>query len=216
MNSAFVYVALRTPFGRFGVALAQVRPDDPAATFVAGEPAAAPGLRPGRDRRRHVGCANQAGENNRTVGRLAVLLNGLKSSFRQDGTITTGNASQLNDGPSDLLGSEAVGPRIGRDPIAWIAGCERSAVDPQMFGYAPVEAAEAFAVRSLVCVDACGIDPEIVPAKGGAKAISHPLGASGGRLIGANAARLQETGDRYGVAAICIGQAFGVFLENVA
>jgi len=169
----------------------------------------------------------------------AAKLAGLKSSFREDGTITAGNASPLTDGASVvLLGSEAAASRIGRDPVARIAGRGVSAVDPPMFGYAPVEAAdralvragitwadisavelnEAFAVQSLACVDAWDIDPEIVNAKGGAIAIGHPLGSSGGRLIGTLAARLQESGDRYGVAAICIGvgQALAVVLENVA
>jgi len=388
-----VYVALRTPFGRFGGALAEVRPDDLAATVVTSALAATPDLDPTGIGDVVWGCANQAGEDNRNVGRMALLLAGLpvsvpattvnrlcgssldavimgsrtiesgdadvvltggvesmtrapwvlpkpsrafpagdvtavsttlgwrlvnkrmpaewtvslgeanellgekysisrerqddfsarshqladdawtagfydglvvpvhgvdlprdesiradstaaklaglKSSFREDGTITAGNASPLTDGASVvLLGSEAAASRIGRDPVARIAGRGVSAVDPPMFGYAPVEAAdralvragitwadisavelnEAFAVQSLACVDAWDIDPEIVNAKGGAIAIGHPLGASGGRLIGTLAARLQESGDRYGVAAICIGvgQALAVVLENVA
>jgi acetyl-CoA acyltransferase len=107
-----------------------------------------------------------------------------------------------------------------------------------MFGIAPVEAAnralarsgiswsdvaavelnEAFAVQSLACIDAWEIDPDIVNAKGGAIAIGHPLGASGGRVLGTLAARLRESGDRWGVAAICIGvgQGLAVVLENVA
>jgi acetyl-CoA acetyltransferase family protein len=165
-------------------------------------------------------------------------LAGLKPSFRPDGTITAGNASPLNDGASAvLLGSDAAAVRIGLAPLARIAGRGVSAVEPPMFGYAPVEAAdralaragigwsdvsavelnEAFAVQSLACVDAWGIDPAIVNAKGGAIAIGHPLGASGGRILGTLAARLRESGDRWGVAAICIGvgQALAVVLENV-
>jgi acetyl-CoA acetyltransferase family protein len=172
-------------------------------------------------------------------GSTAEGLGGLKPSFRPDGTITAGNASPLNDGASAvLLGSEAAAATIGRAPIARIAGRGVSAVEPPMFGYAPVEAAdralaragitwadvsavelnEAFAVQSIACVDAWTIDPEIVNAKGGAIAIGHPLGASGGRIIGTLAARLQESGGRYGVAAICIGvgQALAVVLENVS
>ena len=81
-----------------------------------------------------------------------------------------------------------------------------------------VELNEAFAVQSIACVDAWQIDPEIVNSKGGAIAIGHPLGASGGRILGTLAARLQESGGRYGVAAICIGvgQALAVVLENVS
>jgi acetyl-CoA acyltransferase len=66
-------------------------------------------------------------------------------------------------------------------------------------------------------VDAWKIDPAIVNTKGGAIAIGHPLGASGGRILGTLAARLRASGKRWGVAAICIGvgQALAVVLENV-
>ncbi|MEU0846898.1 thiolase family protein [Streptomyces flaveolus] len=169
-----------------------------------------------------------------TVGKLAAL----KPSFRPDGAITAGNASPLSDGASAvLLGSEAAGDRIGSDPLARVAGRGVFALDPQAFGFAPVEAAnralksagitwsdvsavelnEAFAVQALACVDAWGIDPEIVNAKGGAIALGHPLGASGGRLIATLAHRLKRSGERWGLAAICIGvgQALAVVLENV-
>ncbi|MCW2774458.1 MAG: acetyl-CoA acetyltransferase [Nocardioides sp.] len=394
MSSAFVYAVARTPFGRFGGALAEVRPDDLAAVAIKGALAQAPALDPAAIGDTVWGCANQAGEDNRNVGRMGVLLaglpvsvpattvnrlcgssldaaiigsrtiesgdadvvltggvesmtrapwvlpkpskafpagnvtavsttlgwrlvndrmraewtvslgeaneqlqekfgisrerqdafaarshnlaheawesgfydhlvvpvvgvdlkrdegirpgssaeklSGLKPSFRSDGTITPGNASPLNDGASAvLLGSETAGRSlIGVDPVARIAGRGVSALEPQLFGFAPVEAAEralaragitwadvaaielneAFAVQSLACVDAWKVDPDIVNAKGGAIAIGHPLGASGGRILGTLAARLQESGDRWGVAAICIGvgQALAVVLENVA
>ncbi|MGY3204733.1 thiolase family protein [Streptomyces sp. TE5632] len=172
-------------------------------------------------------------------GSSAEKLAGLKPVFRTDGVITAGNASPLSDGASAvLLGSGEAAARIGTDPLARIAGRGVSALDPQLFGYAPVEAAnramkgagitwsdvaavelnEAFAVQSLACVDAWGVDPEIVNAKGGAIALGHPLGASGGRLLGTLAHRLKESGQRWGVAAICIGvgQALAVVLENVS
>lgn len=169
------------------------------------------------------------------------VLAGLKPVFRKDGTITAGNASPLNDGASAvLLGSEKAAETIGLDPIARIAGRGAMALEPQYFGYAPVEAAnralaragvtwdqvgavelnEAFAVQSVVCVDAwlkLGLrDPEIVNQKGGAIAIGHPLGASGGRILGTLAKVLKEKRERYGVAAICIGvgQGLAVVLEN--
>jgi acetyl-CoA acetyltransferase family protein len=393
MSTSFLYAAARTPFGRFGGALADVRPDDLAATALSGVLAKAPDLDPALVGDVVWGNANGAGEDNRNVGRMALLLAGLpvsvpattvnrlcgssldaamiasrtvesgdadvvvaggvesmtrapwvlpkpsrafpagnvtavsttlgwrlvnermpaewtvslgeaneqlrdkfsisrerqdafasrshrlaaaawdagfydplvvavpgadlprdesirpgstpetlaglKPSFRPDGTITAGNASPLNDGASALLlGSEAAADRIGRTPVARVAGRGVSAIEPQMFGFAPVEAAdralaragitwadvdavelnEAFAVQSLACVDAWGIDPEIVNAKGGAIAIGHPLGASGGRILGTLAQRLVESGGRWGVAAICIGvgQALAVVLENVA
>jgi len=80
-----------------------------------------------------------------------------------------------------------------------------------------VELNEAFAVQSLACVDAWKIDPGIVNARGGAIAIGHPLGASGGRVLGTLAKRLTEERVRWGVAAICIGvgQGLAVVLENV-
>lgn len=163
----------------------------------------------------------------------------LQPVFRPDGTITAGNASPLNDGAAAvLLGSEDSAERIGRAPLARIAGRGVAALEPQRFGVAPVEAAEralaragirwsdvgavelneAFAVQSLACVDAWGIDPEIVNTRGGAIAIGHPLGASGGRLLGTLTAVLQERRARWGVAALCIGvgQALAVVVENLS
>lgn len=157
--------------------------------------------------------------------------------FRKDGTITAGNASPLSDGASAvLLGSESAAGRIGTTPLARVAGRAAYALEPQAFGYAPVEAAnaaleragidwsdvgavelnEAFAVQSLACVDAWPIDAEIVNQKGGAIAIGHPLGASGGRIVGTLAKVLRETNQRWGVAGICIGvgQGLAVVLEN--
>lgn len=164
-------------------------------------------------------------------------LAGLRPVFRTGGTITAGNSSPLSDGASAvLLGSAAAADRIGTTPLARVAGRAAHALEPQAFGYAPVEAAnaalgragitwdqvgavelnEAFAVQALACVDAWPIDPEIVNQKGGAIALGHPLGASGGRLIGTLAKVLRETGQRWGVAAICIGvgQGLAVVLEN--
>ena len=164
-------------------------------------------------------------------------LSALKPAFRPTGTITAGNASPLSDGASAaLIGSEEAAQLVGRAPLARIAGRGVSALNPQDFGLAPVEAAnqalaragigwsdiaavelnEAFAVQSLACIDAWHVDPEIVNAKGGAIAMGHPLGASGGRILGTLAGRLAESGERWGVAAICIGvgQGLAVVLEN--
>ncbi len=170
-----------------------------------------------------------------TPERLAALT----PSFRADGTITAGNASPLNDGASAvLIGAASAERLVGAPPLARIAGRGSFALEPQRFGYAPVEAAntalrragigwgdvtavelnEAFAVQSLVCIDAWGIDPDIVNARGGALAIGHPLGASGGRILGTLEGRMREGGHRWGVAAICIGvgQGLAVVLESTA
>ncbi|WAP52555.1 thiolase family protein [Arthrobacter sp. ATA002] len=397
MNQAYIYDAVRTPFGRFGGALAGVRPDDLAAQVIKASVSRAPGLDPARIDEVIFGNANGAGEENRNVARMATLLAGLPTSIpgttvnrlcgssldaaliasrqintgeadlmliggaesmsrapwvlpknekpypagdqtlasttlgwrlvnpampqewtvslgeateqlrekygisreRQDefaaashalaakawdegkyadhtvavdgveldrdesiragstveklatlrtvfrpasddasgGTVTAGNASPLNDGASAAwLGSENAAGILGLAPLARIAGRGAAANDPQFFGYAPVEAAnlalkragiswsdvgavelnEAFAAQSLACLDAWDVDPAIVNAWGGAVAIGHPLGASGTRILGTLARRLQDSGERWGVAAICIGvgQGLAVVLEN--
>src|SRR5215207_296790 len=80
MPEAFVYDAVRTPFGRFGGALAGVRPDDLSAGVIAATLARSPGLDPSRIGEVVWGCANQAGEDNRNVGRMALLLAGVPTS----------------------------------------------------------------------------------------------------------------------------------------
>ena len=171
-------------------------------------------------------------------GSTPEALAGLKPSFRPNGSITAGNASSLNDGASALvIGSDRAEGIIGVPPLARLAGRGMHALAPQEFGLAPIEAAEkalsragigwsdvgavelneAFAVQSLACIDAWGISPEIVNSEGGAIAIGHPLGASGARIVGTLAHRLYRSGERWGVAAICIGvgQGLAVVLENV-
>ncbi|MGI8523431.1 MAG: thiolase family protein [Nocardioides sp.] len=164
-------------------------------------------------------------------------LAGLKPAFRPDGTITAGNASPLNDGASGVwVGSAEAGDLLVTAPRARIAGRGTFALEPQRFGFAPVEAAnralaragigwsdvglvelnEAFAAQSVACVATWGIDPAIVNTRGGAIAIGHPLGASGARLVGTLVAAMEADEVRYGVAAICIGvgQALAVVLER--
>lgn len=170
----------------------------------------------------------------------AETLAGLRTVFRpaDTGTVTAGNASPMNDGASAaFIGSERGGELLGAAPIARILSSGAHALDPQYFGFAPVEAAnkavakaglkwsdiaavelnEAFAAQSLACIRAWDIDPAIVNAWGGAIAIGHPLGASGLRILGTLARRLEEDNQRYGVAAICIGvgQGLAVVVENV-
>jgi len=169
-----------------------------------------------------------------TLEKLAAL----KPVFRPDGTVTAGNASPLNDGASAvLLGNVAAAARLGLAPLARIAGRGTAANDPRFFGFAPVEAAnaalkragigwadigfvelnEAFAAQSVACIKAWDIDPAIVNRHGGAIAIGHPLGASGTRILGMLARSLAQAGQRWGVAAICIGvgQGLAVVLENI-
>jgi acetyl-CoA acyltransferase len=163
-------------------------------------------------------------------------LAGLKPAFRPDGTVTAGNASPLNDGASMVLIGGAHAP-ITAEPLARITGRGVFGNDPHTFGIAPVEAAnralaragrtwadvdlvelnEAFASQALACLRLWpDLDPEKVNIHGGAIAMGHPLGASGGRLIGHLAHELARRGGGVGVAAICIGvgQGLAVVLER--
>ncbi|MBS1861229.1 MAG: thiolase family protein [Actinobacteria bacterium] len=163
----------------------------------------------------------------------------LRPAFVEGGTVTAGNSSPLNDGAAAvLLGSEAAAEQIGREPLARIVARGVHGVDPDVFGIAPVEAAnaaldragigwsqidavelnEAFASQSLACLRGWpDLDPAKVNVRGGAIAVGHPLGASGARVLGRVAHELKESGGRYGLAALCIGvgQGLAVVVEAV-
>ncbi|MFB8388255.1 thiolase family protein [Microbacterium sp. NPDC055910] len=162
-------------------------------------------------------------------------LGSLTPLFAADGTVTAGNSSSLNDGASAVLVGGA--GAIDAEPLARIAGRAAFGNDPDVFGVAPVEAAnralaragrtwadvdvvelnEAFASQSLACLRGWpDLDPEKVNLHGGAIAIGHPLGASGGRIIGHAAHELRRRGRGVAVAAICIGvgQGLAVVLER--
>jgi acetyl-CoA acetyltransferase family protein len=167
-----------------------------------------------------------------TVEALAAL----KPAFREVGTVTAGNSSPLNDGASMvLLGGE--GALGDADPLARITGRGAMGIDPNHFGIAPVEAAnralaragrtwadvdlvelnEAFASQSIACLRLWpDLDPAKVNVHGGAIAIGHPLGASGGRIIARAAHALRARGGGVAVVAICIGvgQGLAVVLER--
>ncbi|QWT24403.1 thiolase family protein [Subtercola sp. PAMC28395] len=163
-------------------------------------------------------------------------LSGLKPAFAENGTITAGNSSPLNDGASMLIIGAENAP-IDAEPLARIIGRGVAAVDPDVFGIGPVEAVnralrnagktwadvdfvelnEAFAAQSLACLRLWPeLDPSRVNIHGGAIAIGHPLGASGGRIVGHAAHELKRRGGGVAVAAICIGvgQGLAVVLER--
>lgn len=165
----------------------------------------------------------------------AEVLSGLRPAFRTGGSVTAGNSSPVNDGASAvLLGAEGA---LDAEPLARIAGRAAFGNDPDVFGIAPVEAAnralaragrtwadvtfvelnEAFASQSLACAKLwTELDPELLNETGGAIAIGHPLGASGGRLIARAAHELKRRGGGVAVTAICIGvgQGLAVVLER--
>ena len=161
-------------------------------------------------------------------------LSGLRTVFRKEnGTVTAGNASPMNDGAGVvLMGSEAAAETLGADPLVRVVSRGAAANEPQYFGEAPVPAAnlaleragitwdqvgaielnEAFAAQVIVNLDSWGIalDDERVNAWGGAIALGHPLGASGSRVLGTLARRLKAENRRWGVAALCVGVGQGV------
>jgi acetyl-CoA acyltransferase len=161
----------------------------------------------------------------------------LRPAFKKDGTIHPGNASPLNAGASALLlVDKETAKAKGIKPLATIRSIGFAGVEPSIMGTGPVpstrralEAAgleasdidyweinEAFAVVALYAIKELGIDPDKVNVKGGGIAIGHPLGATGGRLVGTLARILQKEGGRYGCATMCCGGGQGVamIIEN--
>ena len=155
----------------------------------------------------------------------------LRAAFRDGGTVTAGNSSGINDGASAVLLVEAAtSRRLGLRPMARIISTAVAGVDPAVMGIGPVPAArkalgraglkptdldlvelnEAFASQSIVCINDLGLDPDRVNVNGGAIALGHPLGMSGGRLITMLVHELARTGGRYGLATMCIGVGQGI------
>src|SRR3984885_4196274 len=161
----------------------------------------------------------------------------LKPAFVEGGTVTAGNSSPLNDGAgAALLASEEGARTAGRDPIARIVSRGAAAVDPDVFGIAPVRAAgialeragigwedvavvelnEAFASQCLADIGEWhGLDPEKVNPNGGAIALGHPLGCTGAKLTASIIRELKRRNGRYGLVTMCVGvgQGLAVVLE---
>ncbi|MFP6664752.1 MAG: thiolase family protein [Deltaproteobacteria bacterium] len=168
-----------------------------------------------------------------TVEKLAGLkaLRGIKSFADKEIVITPGNSCPTNDGASAaLLMSEAKALELGLEPLARIVGIAVGGVKPQLMGLGPivsskkafrragitgeqvdrVEFNEAFAAQALPCIQELGLKPENVNVNGGSIAIGHPLGATGGRLVGTVAHELRRSGGRYALATQCIGAGMGI------
>jgi acetyl-CoA acyltransferase len=159
----------------------------------------------------------------------------LTSIVRPDGTVTAGNASGINDGAGALLlASERALKRHGLNPRARVVGATAVGVAPRIMGFAPAPATrrilektglalnqidvmelnEAFAAQVLAVTRALGLpdDADHVNPNGGAIAIGHPLGASGGRLVTAAINQLHRTHGRYALCTMCIGVGQGIAL----
>lgn len=163
----------------------------------------------------------------------------LSPAFRKGGSVTAGNASSLNDGAvAMLLASAKAVEKHGLKPIARYVASGTAGVDPRIMGIGPVNAIrkalenagmqlediglfelnEAFASQALSCIRELGISPEKVNIHGGAIAIGHPLGMSGGRIAGHLARTMQKEDVRYGIASLCIGvgQGLAIILEKTS
>ncbi len=155
----------------------------------------------------------------------------LKPAFRDGGSVTAGNSSGINDGASAVLLVEAAMAReLGLRPLARVVSTAVAGVDPAVMGIGPVPATrkalaragiaasdldlvelnEAFASQSIACIDELGLDPAKVNVNGGAIALGHPLGMSGGRLMTMLVHELRRTGGRWGLATMCIGVGQGI------
>jgi 3-oxoadipyl-CoA thiolase len=163
----------------------------------------------------------------------------LRPIFREGGSVTAGNSSQINDGAACVVvTSEERARELRREPLARIVTSASAGVDPAVMGIGPVpstrkaleraglepkdidlaELNEAFASQALASMRELGFDHDRLNVNGGAIALGHPLGASGARLIGTLAHELRRRGGRYGVATMCIGvgQGLAAVIENPA
>ena len=168
------------------------------------------------------------------------ILGKLKPAFvKENGTVTAGNASGLNDGAAAMIiaSGDAV-KNYGLKPLAKIVCSAVVGVEPRIMGIGPVDATklalkragltldqidiielnEAFAAQSIACLKELGIanDDARVNVNGGAIALGHPLGMSGSRITYSAALELQKTGKKYALATMCVGvgQGYAVILEN--
>lgn len=170
-----------------------------------------------------------------TLDKLAAL----KTPFRENGTVTAGNASGVNDGAAAvIIASAGAVERYGLEPFARITGMATAGVPPRVMGIGPVPATrrllehrgigvgdvdlielnEAFAAQSLAVLRELGLpdDADHVNPNGGAIALGHPLGMSGTRLALTAAIEMQERGARNAVCTMCVGvgQGISVLLEK--
>jgi 3-oxoadipyl-CoA thiolase len=161
----------------------------------------------------------------------------LKPAFTNDGTVTAGSASGINDGSAALaVVSDATIGEHGFAPLARIVATAVAGVDPSVMGIGPVPAVrkalaragiatddlahvelnEAFAAQAVACIRELQLDPARVNPYGGAIALGHPLGASGARILTTLVHGLRRTRGRWGLATMCIGvgQGIAMVVEN--
>jgi 3-oxoadipyl-CoA thiolase len=164
-------------------------------------------------------------------GTTAEALARLRPVFKQDGTVTAGNSSGINDGAAALLVTSAErGRELGLEPIARVVAGAVAGVEPHRMGIGPVPATrkaleragwtadevdlvelnEAFAAQAIPCMDELGLDPERVNVNGGAIALGHPVGCSGARIVVTLVHEMRRRRADRGLATMCIGVGQGI------
>ncbi|WP_304507567.1 acetyl-CoA C-acetyltransferase [Anaerotignum sp.] len=153
-------------------------------------------------------------------------LQSLKTVFKENGTVTAGNASGINDGAAAIIVMSAEKAKeLGVTPLAKIKSYASAGTDPQIMGITPIyackkalekanltvedldliESNEAFAAQSVAVAKELGFDMEKVNVNGGAIALGHPVGASGARILVTLLHEMQKIKSKYGLATLCIG-----------
>ena len=157
-------------------------------------------------------------------------LAGLKTVFKENGTVTAGTSSQTSDGAGFLvLMSREKADALGIEPIARFLAYAVAGVEPHLMGIGPIYAVpkvmkltglkiadmdvielnEAFAAQAIPCIRELGLDMAKVNPNGGAMALGHPLGATGAILSCKALAELERTGGRYALITMCVGGGMG-------
>ncbi|MGQ7330541.1 thiolase family protein [Streptococcus suis] len=163
-------------------------------------------------------------------GSTMEALGALNPVFKENGTVTAGQASQVSDGAGFVvLMSRKRAEELNIKPVAKFLGFNVAGVDPNIMGIGPIEAVprllnrldvkvddidvielnEAFAAQTLPIIDTLGFDPAKVNPNGGAIALGHPLGATGAILISKTISELKRTKGKLGLITMCIGGGMG-------
>ena len=165
------------------------------------------------------------------AGMTMERLTKLKPTFKNNGTVTPGNASGINDGAAAVvLMSEKEANRRNLKALAKIVSWATCGVDPSLMGSGPIPASkkalekagwkisdldliesnEAFAAQSLAVIKDLGIPKEKVNVNGGAIALGHPIGASGTRVLVTLLHEMKKRNSKKGLATLCIGGGMGI------
>ena len=176
------------------------------------------------------GVVQKSDEHPRT-GTTIEKLSKLETIFKENGTVTAGNSSGINDGAAALiLMSEKVAREKNMQPLAKIKSWAQCGVDPSIMGTGPIPASkaalkkagwkvddldliesnEAFASQSIAVIKELGLDINKVNVNGGAIALGHPIGASGARILVTLIHEMQKRKAQKGLATLCIGGGMGI------